>query len=86
VARRRVAQTSASSTVADLGMDFLCAHPKPADARALRLPARAGVLTRPPRARSTFLAAVVLVVPLFKSVKASPVLGFLLAGARPLAR
>jgi hypothetical protein len=30
----------------------------------------------------TFLAAVVLVVPLFKSVKASPVLGFLVAGAR----
>lgn len=28
----------------------------------------------------TFLAAVVLVVPLFKSIKASPVLGFLLAG------
>jgi hypothetical protein len=37
-----------------------------------------------PRPRSTFLAAVVLVVPLFKSVKASPVLGFLFAGAAPL--
>jgi hypothetical protein len=75
------------------GAPLLPARPPAAAAAAQLSPCRrrqrgAGVVTRAGSVADlgmdtlTFLAAVVLVVPLFKSVKASPVLGFLMAGAR----